>query len=76
MDRACSTIRETRNAYKILAGKSEGNRSLGRSRRRWVDNIKTDLRDIGRDGKDCIDLDQDKDQWTAPVNTVMNLQVP
>jgi hypothetical protein len=60
-----------RNAYRILVGKPEGKRPLGRSRRRWVDNIKIDLREI-----DCIDLAQDRDQWRAIVNTVMNIRVP
>jgi hypothetical protein len=64
-----------RNAYRVLVGKSEGKRPLGRRRRRWVDNIKLDLREVGWDGVDWIDLSQDKDQWSALVNTVMNLQV-
>jgi hypothetical protein len=67
---------ETRNAYRILVGKPEGKRSLGRPRRRWVDNIKMDLREIGRHGVDWIELAQDRDQWRALVNTVMNLRVP
>jgi hypothetical protein len=67
---------ETRNAYKILVGNPEGKRPLERRRRRWVDNIKMDLREIGWDGRDWIDLDQDRDQWRALVNTVMNLRVP
>jgi hypothetical protein len=67
---------EKRNAYRILVGKPEGKRPLGRRRRRWVDNIKMVLREIGWDGMDWIDLAQDKDQWRALVNTVMNLRVP
>jgi hypothetical protein len=67
---------ENRNAYRILVGKPEGRRPLGRPRRRWVDNIKTDLREIGWDGMDWVDLAQDRDQWRAVVNTVMNLRVP
>jgi hypothetical protein len=69
---------EKRNAYRILVGKPEGKRPFGRPRRRWVDNIKIDLkRDrIGCDGVDWIDLAQDRDQWRALVNTVMNLRVP
>jgi hypothetical protein len=67
---------EKRNAYRILVGKSEGKRPLGRPRRRWVDNIKIDLREIAWDGVDWIDLAQDRDQWRALVNTVMNLRVP
>jgi transposase len=57
-------------------GKPEGTRPLGRSRRRWVDNIKMDLREIGRDRIDWVDLAQDGDQWRALVNTVMNILVP
>jgi hypothetical protein len=57
-------------------GKPEGKRPLGRPRRRWVDNIKMDLREIGWDGVDWIELAQDRDQWRALVNTVMNLKVP
>jgi hypothetical protein len=66
---------EKRNAYRILVGKPEGKRPLGRPRRRWVDNIKRNLRNIGWDGIDWIDLAQDRDQWRALVNTVMNLRV-
>jgi hypothetical protein len=73
MGSACSTKRK---AYKILVGKPEGKRPLGRPRHGWVDNIKMDLREIGWDGVDWIDLAQDRDQWRALVNTVMNLQVP
>jgi hypothetical protein len=65
-----------RNAYRILAGNPEGKRPLGRQRRRWVDNIKMDLREIGWDGGDWIDLAQDRDQWRALVRAVMNLRVP
>jgi hypothetical protein len=60
----------TRNAYRILVGKPEG-----KPRRRWVDNIKMDLQ-IGWDGRDGIELAQDRDQWRALVNTVLNIQVP
>jgi hypothetical protein len=67
---------ETRNAYRILVGKPEGKRPLGRPRRRLLDNIKIYLRDIGWGGMDWIDLAQDRDQWRALVNTVMNLLVP
>jgi hypothetical protein len=61
---------EKRNAYRILVGNPEGKRSLGRPKRRWVDNIKVDLTEIRWDGVDWIDLAQ------ALVNTVMNLRVP
>jgi hypothetical protein len=67
---------EERNAYRILMRKPERKRPLGRPRRRWVDNIKIYLREIGWDGVDWIDLAQDRDQWRAVVNTVMNLRVP
>jgi hypothetical protein len=66
---------EKRNPYRVLMGKPEGKRSLGRPRRRWVDSIKIDLREIGWDGVDWIDLAQDRDQWSALVNTVLNLRV-
>jgi hypothetical protein len=65
-----------RNEYRILMGKPEGKRPLGRLRRRWVNNIKMDLREIGWGGMDWIDLSQDRDPWRALVNTAMNLQVP
>jgi hypothetical protein len=64
---------EKRNAYRILVGKPEGKRPLGRPRRRWVDNIKMDLGEIGRDG---VDMAQDRDQWRALVNTVLKVRVP
>jgi hypothetical protein len=67
---------ENRNAYRILVGKPEGKIPLGRPRRRCVENIKIDLREMGWDGVDWIDLAQDRDQWRALVNTVMNLRVP
>jgi hypothetical protein len=60
------------NAYGILVGKPEGKRPQGRPKRRWVDNIRMDLREIGWD---WIDLAQDRDIWRALVNTVVNLQV-
>jgi hypothetical protein len=66
---------ETRNAYRILVGKPEEKRPLERPRRRWMDNIKMDLGEIGCDGRDWIELAQDRDQWRALVNTVMNLWV-
>jgi hypothetical protein len=66
---------EKRNACRILMGKLESKRPLGRPRRRWVDDIKMDLREIGWDGMDWIGLAQDRDQWRALVNTVMNLRL-
>jgi hypothetical protein len=65
-----------RNAYKILVGKPEGESPLGRPKRRWVDNIKMDLGEIGWDGVDWNGLAQDRDQWRALVNTVMKLRDP
>jgi hypothetical protein len=76
MGRVCSTNEEKKNVYRILVGKPQGKRPLGSLRRRWVDNIKMDLREIGWDGMDWIDLAQGKDRWRALVNTVMNLLVP
>jgi hypothetical protein len=67
---------ETRNTCRILVGKPEGKRPLGRPRCRWVDNIKMDFGEIGRDGRDWIELAQDRDQWRVLVNTVMNLRLP
>jgi hypothetical protein len=67
---------EKSNVYRILVGKPEGKRPLGRPRRRWEDNIRMDLREIRWGGMDWIDLAQDRDQWRAVVNTVMNLRVP
>jgi hypothetical protein len=68
-------IGEMRGAY-ILVGRPEGRRPLGRHRRRWEDNIKMDLREIGFGDVDWIHWAQDRDRWWALVNTVMNLRVP
>jgi hypothetical protein len=76
MGRACSTNREKRNAYRILVGNPEGKRPLGRPRHTWVDNIKMDLREIGWNGGDWINLAQDRDKWRALVRAVMNFRVP
>jgi hypothetical protein len=67
---------EVRGAYKILVGRPEVRRPLGRPRRRWDDNIKIDLREIGFGDMDWIHLAQDTDRWRALANTVMNLRVP
>jgi hypothetical protein len=64
------------NAYRILVGKPEGKRPLGTRRRRWVDNIKKDLRVIGCDGMDSSDLAQYRDHWRVFVSTAMNVRVP
>jgi hypothetical protein len=67
---------ETRNAYRILVGKPDGESPVGRPRRGWANNIKMDLREIGWDRRDWIELAQNRDQWRALMNTVMNLRVP
>jgi hypothetical protein len=69
-------MEERRNAYRILVGKPEGRRPLGRAISRMMDNIKMDLRKIELDGMDWIDLAEDRDRWWALVNTIMNLWVP
>jgi hypothetical protein len=63
--RVCSTDGEKRNAYKILLGRLEGKRAVGRPRRRLVDYIKMDLGELGWGGMDCIDLDENRNQWRA-----------
>jgi hypothetical protein len=68
-------MKEERNVYKVLMGKPEGKRPLGRPRRRWEDGIRMDLREIGWGCVEWIQLDQDTDRWRALVNTVMNLRV-
>jgi hypothetical protein len=67
---------EVRGAYNILVGRPEGRRPLGRPRRKWEDNIKMDLWEIGLGDVDWILWAQDSDRWRAVVNTVMNLRVP
>jgi hypothetical protein len=66
---------EERKVYKVLVGKPEGKRPLGRPRRRWEDGIRMDLREIGLGGVDWIRLSQDRDRWRAVVSVVMNLRV-
>ncbi|KAJ4448488.1 hypothetical protein ANN_10504 [Periplaneta americana] len=66
---------ESRNAYRVLVGRPEGKRSLGRPRRRWEDNIKMVLREVGYDDRDWINLAQDRDRWRAYVRAAMNLRV-
>ncbi|KAJ4451220.1 hypothetical protein ANN_02680 [Periplaneta americana] len=65
---------ESRNVYRVLVGRPEGKRYLGRPRRRWEDNIKMDLREVGYDHRDWINLAQDRDQWRAYVRAAMNLR--
>jgi hypothetical protein len=67
---------EKRNSYRILARKLEGKRPLERTRHRWEDNIKMDFREIGWGAMDWIDLAQDREQWRATMNMVMNLWIP
>jgi hypothetical protein len=67
---------EGRDVYRILAGRPKGKRLLERPRRRWENNIKMDLMEIGIDGENWIQLFEDRVQWRACVNTVMNLQIP
>jgi hypothetical protein len=67
---------EKRNAYRLLVGKSVGKRPLGRPRRKWVDNIRMDLGEVGWSDVDWIGLAQDRKRWRAVVNSVLNLRVP
>jgi hypothetical protein len=72
----CSTNGEKRNAYRLLVGKPEGKRPLGRPRRRWVDNIRMDHGEVGWSDVDWIGLAQDRNRWRALVNSILNLRVP
>jgi hypothetical protein len=74
----CNTLGggEGRGVYRVLVGRPEGKRPLGKPRRRWEDNIKMDLREIGIDGANWTRQAQDRVQWRAFVNTVMNLRSP
>jgi hypothetical protein len=65
-----------RNAYRLLVGKPEGKKPLGRPRRRWVDNIKMDLGEVGWGDVDWIGLAMDRNRWRALVNSVLNFRVP
>jgi hypothetical protein len=71
-----TTVKTSNLTYSILVEKPEGKRKLGRSRYRWMDNIKMNLTETAWGGKDWIDLAQDRDQWRALVNMVLNLLVP
>jgi len=74
MGGAC--VGESEALYRVLMGKPEGKRPLGRPRHRWEDNIKMDLQEVGCRGMDWIDLSQDRDRWRALVTAVMNIRVP
>jgi hypothetical protein len=69
-------MREKRNAYRLLVGKPERKRPLGRPRRRWVDHIRVDLGEVGWGDVDWIGLAQDGNRWRTLVNSVLNLRVP
>jgi len=73
---ACSAYAERRGVYRVLVGKPEGKRPLGRPRHRWEDNIKMNLQEVGCGGMEWIELAQDRDRWRTLVNAVMNLRVP
>jgi hypothetical protein len=76
MDGACSTYGRQEGAYRVLVGRPEEKRPLGRPRRRWEGNIKMDLQEVECEGVDWIDVAQDRDRWRVFVNDVMNLRVP
>ena len=67
---------EWRDVYRVFVGKPEGKRQLGRPRRRWEDNSKMDLQEVGCEGVEWIEVAQDRDRWRALVNAVMNIRVP
>ena len=69
-------MEEGRGVHKVLVGKPEGKRPLGKPRRRWEDNIKTDLQEVGRGCEDWMELVKDRDRWRALVSSVMNFGVP
>ena len=76
MGGACSAYGEEGGVYKVLVGKPEGKRPLGRPRRRWDDDIKRYFQEVACGGMDLFELAQDRDRWRALVNVVMNFRVP
>jgi len=76
MGEACSMYGEKRGIHRVLMGKPEEKKPLGRSRHKWEDSIKMDLQEVGFGGMDWIELAKDRDRWQALVNMVMNLRVP
>jgi len=76
MQESAALMGEERGMYRVLVGKPEGKRSLGRPRRRCVDNIRIDLQEVGCGYVDCIGLAQDRDRWRKLVSAVMNLRIP
>jgi hypothetical protein len=75
MGGACSAYGERRGVYRVLVGKPEGKRPLGRPRHRWEDNIMADLQEVGCGGMEWIELAQDRDRWRTLVNAVINLRI-
>ena len=76
MGRACSTYGARRGVYRVLVGKPEAKRPLGRPSCRWVDNIRMDIQEVGCRGMDWIELAKDRDWWRVVVNAVISLRVP
>jgi hypothetical protein len=76
MGGACSAVGVERGVYRVFMGKPDGKKPLGRTRRRWEDNIRLDLQEVGCGGMDWIGLAQDRFRWRTIVNTAMNLRVP
>jgi hypothetical protein len=75
MSGACSADGKEKGVYKVLVGKPEGQRPLGRPRHKWEDNIRMDIQEVGCGGMDWIGLAQDRDRWRPILNAVMNLRV-